>query len=203
YAALCASEMRLDSLIAPLVERVFDPDRGTRAVAIDALSSYPAGRVDAGLGLARRALHEGDVRRVDAAAAALVELADVRAIPDLIDVHASGGEAAAIAARALVRLTKQDFGQNSRKWRHWWEKNRQRNRIEWLLEGLAHKDAEVRRTSAEELRKATGEYFGYHHDLPRREREQARQRWVDWWNQTGRTRFQPSGDGDTSSAQRH
>ena len=97
--------------------------------------------------------------------------------------------AAAIVGRALVGLTKQDFGISTKKWRQWWDKNRKKSRIEWLLEGLAHRDAEIRRTSIEELRKATGEYFGFHHDQSRRERDVARQRWLDWWNQTGQLRF--------------
>jgi Type II secretion system (T2SS), protein E, N-terminal domain len=191
YAALCAAEVRALSLLAPLVDRVFDPDLGTRALAIEALSRFPAAALEEALEPARRALHGDDIPRVESAAAALSELADVHAIPELLELHTRGGEATAIASRALVRLTTQDFGDSSRKWRHWWDKNRRRNRIEWLLEGLAHKDPELRRSAAEDLRKATGEYFGYHHDLPRREREQARQRWLDWWNQTGRTRFPP------------
>jgi hypothetical protein len=42
--------------------------------------------------------------------------------------------------------------------------------------------------SQDELRKLTGEYFGYHYDLPRREREQARERWQKWWYESGRAR---------------
>jgi hypothetical protein len=103
-------------------------------------------------------------------------------------------------ARALIHLTKQDFGQSTRKWRQWWDKNRRKSRVEWLLDGLAHKDTELRRSAAEDLRKATGEYFGYHHDLPRRERELARQRWLDWWNQTGRLRFLPVEEGEHTRA---
>ena len=72
-----------------------------------------------------------------------------------------------------------------------WSHFRRKNRIEWLLDGLAARDPDIRRSSAEDLRKATGEYFGYHHDLPKREREVARQRWNEWWNQTGRLRFLP------------
>jgi alkanesulfonate monooxygenase SsuD/methylene tetrahydromethanopterin reductase-like flavin-dependent oxidoreductase (luciferase family) len=40
----------------------------------------------------------------------------------------------------------------------------------------------------------TGEYFGYHHDLPKREREQARQRWIQWWTAVGRRRFLRQGE---------
>lgn len=191
YAALCAVEMRLPSLIEPLSEVLFDQDAATRDLAIEALSAYPPAQLEDALLAARSALRGQSTATLDAAATALAALADVRAIPALLDVHGLGGEATTIATRALVHLTKQDFGPSNRKWRQWWDKNRRRSRIEWLLEGLGHKDPQVRRSSVEDLRKATGEFFGYHHDLPRREREQARQRWMDWWNQTGRLRFLP------------
>ena len=191
YAALCLSEMRSPGAEGALVERLFDSDYGVREVATEALSGYPLERLDEALELPRRELHSEDVERIETAAKALAALADVRAIPDLLDVHSRGGDAAHVVAKALVRLAKQDFGVNNRKWRQWWDKNRRKSRIEWLLDGLGHKSAEIRRSSAEDLRKATGEYFGYHHDLPRREREQARQRWLSWWTQTGRLHFLP------------
>ena len=54
--------------------------------------------------------------------------------------------------------------------------------------GSAHKEPQIRASSEDELRKLTGEYFGYHYDLPRREREQARARWQTWWYESGRAR---------------
>ena len=200
YAALCAVEMRLPSLIEPLSEVLFDQDAATRDIAIEALSGYPPAQLEDALVAARSALRGQSTATLDAAATALAALADVRAIPALLDVHGIGGEATTIATRALVHLTKQDFGPSNRKWRQWWDKNRRRNRIEWLLEGLGHKDPQVRRTSVDDLRKATGEFFGYHPDLPRREREQARQRWMDWWNQTGRLRFLPTDESGSRHA---
>lgn len=191
YATLCASESRPDAAITTMVERLFDSDYGIREVAVEGLKGYPVRNLDEALEVPRRALHGEDLDRIKAAATALAELADVRAIPDLLDVHGRGGDAAVAVGKALIRLTKQDFGISNKKWRQWWDKNRKKNRIEWLLDGLAARDPEIRRSSAEDLRKATGEYFGYHHDLPRREREVARQRWTEWWNQTGRLRFLP------------
>jgi hypothetical protein len=191
YATLCASESRPEAAALALVERLFDSDYGVREVALEGLVGYPARSLDEALEIPRRALHSEDLDKIKAAATALAALADVRAIPDLLDVHGRGGDAAAVVGTALVGLTKQDFGISNKKWRQWWDKNRRKNRIEWLLDGLAARDPEIRRSSAEDLRKATGEYFGYHHDLPRREREQARQRWTEWWNQTGRLRFLP------------
>jgi hypothetical protein len=92
------------------------------------------------------------------------------------------------AHAALVRLTKQDFGTKPRRWETWWAKHRDDSRVEWLFEGLAHKEPEIRASAEDELRALTGEYFGYHFDLPRREREEARARWQSWWYESGRAR---------------
>ena len=51
----------------------------------------------------------------------------------------------------------------------------------------------MRLSASEELKRVTGEYFGYHYDLPRREREDARQRWLAWWQETGRRKFLSGG----------
>jgi hypothetical protein len=90
------------------------------------------------------------------------------------------------AREELMAITKQDFGTRARRWEAWWEKHRDDDRVEWLFEGLGHKDDKIRASSEDELRKLTGEYFGYHFDLPRRERERARARWQAWWSESGR-----------------
>jgi hypothetical protein len=127
---------------------------------------------------------------------ALGELRDAGAVPaliDLLDHH--DPRVTSSAHRALLAITKQDFGRRQRRWRAWWERNRSRHRIEWMLAGLAHRTPEVRLSASEELRRLTQEYFGYHFDLPRREREEARKRWVAWWESAGRTRFGADPDG--------
>jgi hypothetical protein len=58
-----------------------------------------------------------------------------------------------------------------------------------MLEALAHSDERIRLSASEELKRLTGEYFGYHHDAPKREREEARQRWLKWWDDVGKKRF--------------
>jgi hypothetical protein len=92
------------------------------------------------------------------------------------------------AHAALVALTKQDFGRRRRKWEIWWEKHEGEQRIEWLFEGLSHETAEIRGSAAEELRALTGQYFGYHFDLARPEREAARRRWQSWYYEVGSKR---------------
>ena len=86
-------------------------------------------------------------------------------------------------------LTAQDFGSSERKWRKWYEGARKRQRIEWLIDGLGHKGDAVREAAINDLRRLTGEYFGYHHDLPKKERELSAERWVSWWKETGQRRF--------------
>ena len=94
----------------------------------------------------------------------------------------------AVKTFAPMAITKQDFGTKARRWDAWWRKHQDDDRVEWLFEGLAHKQSQIRALSEDELRKLTGEYFGYHYDLPRREREQARSRWQKWWYESGRAR---------------
>jgi HEAT repeat protein len=188
YATLACREVRSPLLVPGLVARLFDPDYGVRAAALDALLGYPFTDVESSLDVVRRALH-ADAAKSRAAAHALGELRDVRAIPDLIDATDRDHTTAEEARRALVKLTKQDFHTKAKKWRAWWEKNKQRPRIEWMLDGLASSEDEVRLSASEELKRLTGEYFGYHYDLPRREREEARLRWLKWWEDTGRRRF--------------
>ena len=64
-----------------------------------------------------------------------------------------------------------------------------KHRIEWLIDGLVHKEDAVREAAIGDLRRLTGEYFGYHHDLPRRERELAAEPWAAWWRESGHRRF--------------
>jgi GAF domain-containing protein len=188
YATLACGEVRSMLAIPSLVARLFDADYGVRAAALDALIGYPARDIDAALEPVRRAL-SGDPTKARAAAHALGELRDVRSIPQLIEVTDRDSTTAEQARRALILLTKQDFSTKAKKWRAWWSKNQNRSRVEWMLDGLAHSDDEVRLSSSEELKRLTGEYFGYHYDLPKREREEARHKWLAWWESTGRRRF--------------
>lgn len=189
YATLCAAELRPSDVLNEIIERLFDGDEKIRNLAVEALSGYPKDALDSGLEFARRALHSEDNARVKLAAEGLTKLEDTSAISDLIDAHSRGGDAAEVSRAALLTLTNQDFGNSTRKWRAWWEKNQGGNRIEWMLEGLAHKNAEIRKNSSETLRRMTGEFFGYGHDLPKKERDKKRKLWMSWWDQSGKERF--------------
>jgi hypothetical protein len=189
FATVCAAELRPRNAVYALAERVFDQDYGVRAAAIEALAGYPVGDLGNALNRARRAVHSSDPEVVAAATAAIMELGDTGAIADLIGVIERADRAGEHARRALVALTAQDFGPHEKKWRKWFDSARSRHRIEWLIAGLSHKEDAIREAAINDLRRLTGEYFGYHHDLPKKERDIAAHRWVMWWRDVGRRRF--------------
>jgi hypothetical protein len=130
-------------------------------------------------------LRKAEQADLDIAVSALVGLAELRdkntvpSIAELLD-HKSAAVVAAAHA-ALVAITADDLGDRSKRWLEWWARMGNRSRVEWLLEGLAHRTPEIRLLASSELHELTHEYFGYHHDLPERDREEARQRWIAWW----------------------
>lgn len=124
----------------------------------------------------------GSPERALGAVIGITELRDRLAVPTLIDLVESRDRELSTAAReALIEITKQDFGKRRRRWRNWLAAHGEEARVEWLFAGLGHRLPEVRFASSEELWKITGEYFGYHHESPKRERDEARDRWRSWW----------------------
>jgi hypothetical protein len=120
--------------------------------------------------------------RAVASVIALGELRDRAAFPVLLGrLGDQDGALTKAVHGALVEIAKQDFGTSVRRWRTWWNQHQDEERIDWLFVGLSHKTSEIRYSASDELRVLTGEYFGYHFDLPKREREEARARWESWW----------------------
>ncbi len=189
FATICAAELRPRSAVFALVERLFDQDYGVRAAAIEALSGYPLQDLLQALARVRRAVHSTDPEVVAAAPGSSVALGDVEAIGDLIGAIERADRAGDHIRKALVLLTAQDFGPSEKKWRKWYEGARRRHRIEWLIDGLGHKEDAIREAAIGDLRRLTGEYFGYHHDLPRKDRDLAAERWTSWWRESGMRRF--------------
>jgi HEAT repeat protein len=189
YATVCIGAIRPRSAVYALVERLFDSDYGVRGCAIEALLGYPARDLDLAMVRARHALHSEDLTRVEAAATAIAELGDAAAIPDLIDIVGRDAKRADHARRALVALTRHDLGTSERKWRRFWEEQRERHRIEWLIAALGSREANLRGAAFDDLRRMTGESFGAPDELVRRDRGDLRERWERWWNETGRRRF--------------
>ena len=182
YATLALGELRASDVVSPLGTRLYDPDAGVRRAAVDALAEFPdSSPLTALVEQLRAELPGPDALRQRYAAEALGVMKDVTAVPRLIElVKHTDPSVVAAARRALVDVTKQDFGTSRWRWRSWWERHRDQPRVEWMLEGLAHGEPEVRLSASEELRGISDRYFGYAFDGPKREREDARKKWVDW-----------------------
>jgi hypothetical protein len=190
WATFLLTELPYPEAAPPLLARLFDEEARTRKAARLAMGAIaktaPQAVVDA---VAKIAVTPDDGRR-DAAIAVLGELREPLAVPVLTLVLSERDERSAESARkALVEVTRQDFGKNVRQWSSWWTANSARHRIEWLMDALSHELSEIRRAAGEELKTLTKEYFGFSEDLPPRERERAQQRYRDWWVTEGRSRF--------------
>lgn len=187
YVCLALGELESPAAVAALGERLFDTDASVRAVAAQALlkaDARPSQAVEVRrvLEIVRAELPGPDRIRQRMAADAAGRLRDGGSVPRLIELVKHEDAALARAAHAaLIEITKQDFGTSRWRWRGWWERHGDEPRLEWLLEGLAHSESEVRKSAADELRTVSPESFGYEFDAPKREREEARRRWVDWF----------------------
>ncbi|MCB9529371.1 MAG: hypothetical protein H6701_13480 [Myxococcales bacterium] len=94
------------------------------------------------------------------------------------------------AARgALVEISRQDLGHDVWKWRTWFERNADRPRVEWLLDGLLSDKRAIRVGAFRELRRRTHLNFGYLPDAPPAARRTAVDAWQRWWHQTGHTQL--------------
>lgn len=190
WATFLLTELPYAEAAAPAVARLFDDEARTRRAARLALTAIakaaPQVVVDE---VAKLALGESDARR-EGAIAVLGELREPLGVAPLVKILEERVETVAEPARrALVAITRQDFGTDARRWASWWTANATRHRIEWLIDALSHDVSEIRRAAGEELKALTKEYFGFSDDLPPRERERAQQRYRDWWVTEGRGRF--------------
>jgi hypothetical protein len=193
YATLCLGEVVHPVAILKLGARLFDADAPTRRIALESLRAYrKLPEFERVLRSLRSTLSDATapVERRRLSAQALADLRDSEAIPVLLNGLADADASVrSLAHRALVVLARQDFRDDMRAWREWWEGAAGRHRIEWLIEALVHDDASIRHEAGEELKKLSGIFVGYYFNLPRRERERAQQQYREWWEREGRSRF--------------
>src|SRR5262249_39405618 len=106
-------------------------------------------------------------------------LHDREAIDGLIGLTGSeDGLASQAASEALREITRTTYGNSPRDWSEWWAENRERSRAEWLVDGLRHRDLDVRLASIDELAVAFGDRLGYLADASETDREAAAMRWA-------------------------
>lgn len=192
WATYLITELVYPDAIDAAVRRVFDDDVRVRRVARLAAralaEAHASAVVDRLSPTVQDKIGKKDHRML--AIDALGHTREPHAVLALVPVLSDKSSEIATAARAaLTVVTRQDFGTDSQKWEAWWAQNKDRHRLEWLIDALTHEQAALRSAAAEELKSVTKEFFGYHDDLPKKEREKAQARYREWWAQVGRVRF--------------
>ncbi|MCL2723991.1 MAG: hypothetical protein FWD69_06090 [Polyangiaceae bacterium] len=195
WSTYLLTELVYPDAVEPALTRIFDDDASVRRAAraaARALSEVNPALVVKGLeAVATNRAMSSTRRRL--AIEALGEAHEALAVSVLIPLVAdSVPEIVTSAHDALVALTRQDFGDSRVRWQAWWDQNRARERLEWLIDALMHDEVALRAAAGRELRTITKEYFGYHHEASKRERERAQARYREWWNTVGRVRFSRS-----------
>ena len=194
WAAHLLGEIASPEAVDGLLSFLVDADPAVRRIALRSAgailaASLPGRPLEAALGYLARDAHT-PLRERLAAVDAMGQLRVGFFVPILIGLlSAIPEEVGESARRALLVVTRQDFGRDAGRWNDWWSKNEGRHRLEWLIDALMHDTQSIRRAAGDELKQLTKEYFGYYDDLPKRERERAQERYREWWEREGRGRF--------------
>ena len=195
WATYLLTELYYPEVLEPILQRVFDEEPrvrlAARAAARAFADAHPTTIVER---LEQIAMDTAGTRHNRTLAIeALGETREALAVPALIPLLDDADLAVVTASRvALLLITRLDLGTASQKWQTWWTPNKDRHRLEWLIDALMNESAALRAAAGEELKTITKEYFGYYDDLPKRERERAQSRYREWWNNVGRVRFSRS-----------
>ncbi|MEO6953705.1 MAG: hypothetical protein ABI321_18020 [Polyangia bacterium] len=181
YATLALGELDDNAHTARIGKRLFDRDADVRKVAVEVLRRRADSPERTTILESLRGELPGPERdRQRYAADALGVFGDIDSVPRLIElVKNDDVTLRTVAHRALVSITKQDFGTSRWRWRGWWDRHRNEPRVEWLFEGLVHSSDEIRAASAFELYEVLPETHGYAWDAPKRERDEAKRRWLE------------------------
>src|SRR5262249_22439149 len=146
YVALALGELGLDESVPALGKLALDTDASVRRVALEALIRLPPSAELRTITERLRGELPGPQRARQLwgaeALGALRDVPSVRRLMELVKHH--DARVVAAARRALIEITKQDFGTSRWRWRSWWERHRDEPRVEWMFEGLAHAEPDVR-----------------------------------------------------------
>ena len=192
WATYLLSELPYVEAIDPAVTALFDREPRVRLAARTATrvlgELYPSYTVDR---LAKvLAEPRPELVRQVITLQMLGEVRDPASVPHLVPRLVDPQPEVAAAARAsLILVSRQDFGLHLSHWNEWFDKNRNKQRVEWLIDALAHPASGLRLAALEELVKLTRNAFGYQDDSSRKERERVMQKFHSWWAVEGRARY--------------
>lgn len=181
-ALLTAGSLSYPEVVDGVLRGLFDmePDISSAArAAASALRHLP--HFQSRLPDLRDQLSASDGLRRSLTARALGVLHDRESIESLINLTGSDDDLCAqSAADALKEITGAGFGTNPAAWSSWWEKAREKRRVEWLIHALRADEFTLRLAAIEELSHNVGERFGYLADASESERASAVTRWDEW-----------------------
>jgi hypothetical protein len=188
----------IDPESAPaLVPRLVDDDPPVRRVAafaaralVESLEGTSGAIVDplVGVVLDAGATPELRVR----SALALGDVRDARAAEGLIlGLESYEKDVGRACHDALCVLACTDPTRQGGTWPAWFSANKDRSRIEWLIDALMDEEEPTREAAAAELKARTKMYFGYYANLSRGERQGAQRRYRTWWETEGRAKLAP------------
>lgn len=188
YSAFIFQELRDARCARPLGRLAFDPNGDVRVIAMRVLETYArADTFAAAAAIVRERLDSGSRSEQLYAARAVGTLRDVEAIATLVELLSSKDRFIQEAAlESLCSITGQQHGLKPHRWKSWYTANRDRHRVEWIIESLRHRDLPVRRWAADELVRVTGHRIPFSPMGDRRSRDVAAQAWQDWWDAKGR-----------------
>lgn len=165
--------------VEPLAKRLYDTEPRIRHLAIEALRRFNSEatyrRVVQGL----REQLKVEARETQMSAVQILgQLREPTAVPVLIPLVVSQApEVVRGAASALAVISAQAFGTDLERWQTWWQSNYNKPRAAWLLSGLAHPNATIRRVANTELQHLTGQVLPFDADAPEPERQRQVQAW--------------------------
>jgi HEAT repeat protein len=184
FATYLLTELGCPEALPLLAGQHRDPDASVQLIGAFTVQRLREAKQLAGaLEIFKAQTDADDPRTRKDAAAALGALGEPVALPGLVrllgDVEKTVGEA---ANAALINLTKQDFKRVAKRWQTWWEAHRHRSRVEWLIDGLNHKDEAIRGSAGAELEVVRGKPFGFRPGMPKKERVAIQRQFREWWS---------------------
>jgi len=189
YAVFCFSAIRSPGSLLRIFHCLFDKDPGVRNISIFVIDRHRNGPVfDKIQELLSQALRERRGTEQRLAAEMMGRLRTTESIPDL-SWGLEHPQLVEVCHQALVEIVRQDLGLDAWHWSRWFEHNRQRPRLEWVLDGLLNNQRAIRAGAFKELRSLTHQSCGYRVDAPYTERKIAVGRWKRWWEVKGKSCF--------------
>ncbi|QQR91607.1 MAG: hypothetical protein IPJ88_07765 [Myxococcales bacterium] len=188
YAVLVAADLgSKEQLIEALGRLVFDQDIGIRNLVADVLCSFRGVRelevVLRPIRSVAQSAGEAPARR-RIAVRILGELHDERSVKLLVSLLGTDEPALMQSTqRALVLLTRHDFGTSKRRWAAWLARHGKKQRTQWLIEALMQEDEALRSAAFDELRHVVGQGYGYDPHGHKKDRKAAYRKFLAWWKE--------------------